>query len=86
MKIPTQTCKFIQASGLFKRLNKLWDEFSESNPAFTWGSNNRSLVVAEAILNHLDGCAIDNERQLETLRKRIADLPEGGQTYVDLED
>ena len=57
MKRTIETAQFITASAAFKGLKRLWTEFTESNPPFAWGDNNRTLVTAEAILNHLDGCA-----------------------------
>jgi len=84
MKI--NTCQFVDASDLFNGLSELWSELVESEPDFTWGNNNRSLVVADDILNHFDNSVIENEGQLETLRKRVQKLPEGGQIYVDLEN
>ena len=78
------TCRFVTASALFKGLRKLWAQLAESSPDFTWGSNNRSMVVPKAILDHLDNSVIDNEKQLKTLRRRAASLP--ADVYVDLEN
>lgn len=77
------TCQFVEASDLFKGLGELYDEFSNSEPDFSWGGNNRTLVGGEAILNHLENCEIENQRQMKTLRRRVRKLPEG--VYVDLE-
>jgi len=77
-------CKYVNASDLFTRLRKLWTEFCASDPDFSWGGNNHSLVDGDAILNHLDNSAIDSHKQVETLRKRINLLPE--HTYIDLEN
>jgi hypothetical protein len=79
------TCKYVHASGLFKGLTNLWNEFADSDPPFSWGDNNRSLVDPASILNHMDGSGvIENQRQVETLRKRVEKLPAG--VYVDLEN
>lgn len=83
--IPVETCQFIIASDLFDGLQDLWNYFAESGPPFSWGDNNRTLVTGEAILNFLDGYVLGNSR-VDTLRDRINDLPEGLQTYIDLEN
>ena len=78
-----QSCEFVSGFELFTGLQLLWDEFAESDPDFSWGSNNRSLVTAKSILDHLDNSNIENEKQMETLRKRVKVI--GGDMYVDLE-
>lgn len=81
------TCSFVKASDLFKGLSTLWDICADSNPPFTWGDNNRSLVTAVTILDHLDLIGLEagkEEKQLETLRKRVEKI--GLDTYVDLEN
>ena len=86
-KIKVHKCQFVLEADLFKGLDDLWREFCESEPDFTWGDNNRSLVTAKSILDHLYNTAWTNEEQLELLRLRVEKcLPEGGNTYVDLEN
>lgn len=80
----THTCQYVNASDLFKGLANLWEEFSNSNPDFSWGGNNRTLVDPKAILDHLDNRVIENGPQMETLRHRIVGLPDD--VYVDLEN
>ncbi|MGA2440207.1 MAG: hypothetical protein ABSH08_04575 [Tepidisphaeraceae bacterium] len=77
-------CQFVNASDVFKGLGDLWEEFSKSDPNFSWGGNNRTLIDGKAILDHLDNSAIKNHRQEEKLRRRIAKLPDD--VYVDLEN
>jgi hypothetical protein len=77
-------CRFVLASQLFRGLNKLWDELVESDPPFTWGDNNRSLVTADDIVRALEDWSRVSEKQLSQLRKRINAI--GWQTYVDLEN
>ena len=78
-------CRYVHASDLFKRLKVLWSEFVESEPDFSWGDNNHSLVDPQDIMNHIDGsAAFEHPRQVETLRKRVEKLPAG--VYVDLEN
>ena len=84
--IPVETCSFVKASDLFKGLNDLWEQFIETNPNCTWGDNNRSLVTADLFIDHFDSIGEYDEEQMAILRERIADLIEGDQTYVDLEN
>lgn len=79
------SCDFVVASELFYGLNALWEAFAASNPPFSWGDNNRTLVVAVDIYDHLEPMDVLGE-QLDMLKKRIDHLPEQGQTYVDLEN
>ena len=87
MKITVETVKFVRFSELLKGLNALRQQFSDSEPPFSWGDNNRSLVTAEAIMDSIDGSSAEfTASQVEALRKRINKLPEKGQMYVDLEN
>lgn len=86
MKI--ETCQFVNSSVLFKGLQGLSDAFAGSEPDCTWGDNNRSLVTADFIRDHLDNhlhlhLGDKLERQLKTLRRRILKI--GTQMLVDLE-
>ena len=79
-----QTYRAINVTDLFQGLKVLLEEFSNSDPDFSWGDNDHTLVDPEAILDHLDGTGTAvNTRQLEALRRRICKLPPN--TYVDLE-
>ncbi len=80
-----ESTQFIAASAVFKGLNRLWTEFDESNSPFQWGGNNRTLVTAEAILNHLDGRGNITPRFLESLRTRLHNLSPDLQLHIDLE-
>ena len=81
------TCQFVTSSDLFKGLFSLWEDFAESDPPFSWGDNNRSLITAESIIDHLsNSSAADEHWWLGRLIARVNKLPEGGQTYVDLEN
>lgn len=84
--IPRRGCSFVDCCDLFQGLHLLYCEFVNSRPPFSWGDNNRTLVTAESILDHLDACDIDHPKQLKELRKRVEGLIEGNQTYVDLEN
>ena len=84
MPMAINTCQFVLASELFSGFEALWDEVTDSAPDASWGSNNRSLVTTDAIIDHLDACGEVDEDDLEMLRQRVAELGEG--LYVDLEN
>ena len=85
MKIKINTCRYVHASDLFKRLGTLWEEFGGSEPDFSWGDNNHTLVDPKAIMDHIDGSArFEHPRQVEALRRRVEKL--SGDVYVDLEN
>lgn len=77
--------QFVLCSDLFDGLTNLLDEFCNSSPPFSWGDNNRTLVTAEAILDYLDNCNVENELELKTLRERVFAIGTL-QMYVDLEN
>jgi len=81
-----QTVQFIPASAAFKGLKRLWNEFAESNPPFSWGGSNRTLVTAEAVIDHLDGCANATPRLVKCLRARLKNISPDLQLFVDLEN
>jgi hypothetical protein len=94
------SCQYVEKSDLFEGLQELHDFFCESEPDMFWGDNNRTLNLAEGILDHIAGRIdelTDKDKQngwdweiltpqWKDLKKRISFLPEGGQTYVDLEN
>ena len=84
MNMTVYTCRYVHASDLFEGLKALWDEFNNSDPDFSWGNNNRTLVDPHSILNHLDNSVTENEKQAETLRERVKKLSK--HVYVDLEN
>lgn len=81
-----QTCRFVTASDVFKGLGLLWTTLVESDPPFSWGSNNRSLVSSVDLTMYLDGQGLDDPAgaQLTTLIERLDALP--SDIYVDLEN
>lgn len=89
LKITVQNCQFVLATDLFKGLRGLWDLMSLSDPPFTWGDCNRSMVMAKEILDAIHyavGLADEVPPYLSELEERIAELPDKGNTYVDLEN
>ena len=83
-----ESTEYIEAGGLFAGLTELFDALCASEPDFTWGGNNHSMVTGECILNHFDNSVLEDtpEKQLKTLRKPIKMLPQGEQAYIDLEN
>jgi hypothetical protein len=91
MQLSVQQCSFVPASAVFAGSSRAWDTFIESDPPYTWGSNNRTLVAADALAAYLqDTLGPDNEDLPATLEalQRVVDslrqLPAG--VYVDLEN
>lgn len=80
-----KSCKFVEASQIFKDCQKAWDIFVEGEPNCTWGDNNRSLVTPDVILNFFDytDCEEDELQQVEVVKNRLGSLEN---TYVDLEN
>ena len=81
-----QTCSFVAASDVFKGLNALWTALVESDPPFSWGSNNRSLINSTNLTSYLDGQGFDDPvgDQLTVLIERLDALPTD--IYIDLEN
>jgi hypothetical protein len=63
---------------------EFWSVLSASAP-FTWGDNNRSMVTASRLLEHVERCAFDCIPS-EELDRLIARLEALGETYIDLEN
>jgi len=74
-------CCYIPASEFFTNFPEVWEELSNSDPNFTWGDNNRSLVTVERIVQHLDASHIDYPEAFEEHYKEY--VPED---YIDLEN
>lgn len=74
-------CCYIPASEFFANFPEVWEELSNSDPNFTWGDNNRSLVTVERIVQHLDASHIDYPEAFEEHYKEY--VPED---YIDLEN
>lgn len=74
------TCEFILASDLFRGLNDLFGELSDSGRV-TWGDSHRTLITAQRVLDDLYDT--ENTEELEILKSRIGnDL----NIFVDLEN
>jgi hypothetical protein len=53
---------FYDASALFEGFSDLWQQFIESDPSFSWGSNNHSLITVRDVLNHMDNVGIEYDK------------------------
>jgi len=82
MPVPVQNCEFVCATDVFQGFpTDIWTEIVEGDPNFTWGSNNRSMVTIECIIDYLDNAGIEYP---EGFRQRCEEV--GLQMYVDLEN
>jgi len=85
-KIKLRECSFVHASEVFKGLPKAWDAFSLSDPPFSWGDNNRTLVDADSMRRHLEDADPIDGKAHGQINRALARLEKLGQTYVDLEN
>ena len=82
-----KTCKFVEMSDLFAGCRDMWDVFCDTDPECSWGDNNRTLVTAGFILGHLENVIEDSDDPLlKIFSNRCKSLPDGLNTYVDLEN
>ena len=88
MAIPLLKCSFVLASDFFRGngLSQAYSEVSNREGwGFTYGDANRTLIdpdyVVEKMTEALDG---DFDDELEEIRRRVAELPEG--CYIDFEN
>jgi hypothetical protein len=81
-----KSCKFVEATNVFKDCPLAWDLFVNADPSCTWGDNNRSMVTPDVIFNCLEEVDMDSksEPQVELVIKRLNDLQDN--VYVDLEN
>jgi hypothetical protein len=73
-----------------------WDHWfyellSESQPSFSWGDNNRTLITAERLLHQCEDILSDIHKEIEEVDEQevnyfLARLESLGQTYIDLEN
>lgn len=82
-----KTCRYVEATEIFKGFGLAWDVFINSDPACTWGDNNRSMVTADVIIDALEQSDLNvgNEaKQVEQVVKILDTLEPD--VYVDLEN
>ena len=88
------SCAFIELSAVFDNLGLAREAFEASEPTFTWGNCDRSLVPASAILEHVKkidrgagakskGFQPLEEVEMKELESRLSSL---GELYVDFEN
>ena len=78
--IKREKCEFVKSSDLFAGFDDLHNEFNDSEPDFSWGDNDHSLVTLDALLDDMD----NNDVSVPAVfRYHCNQL--GLQTYVDLE-
>ena len=77
-------CEFVRVTELFDGLSELFQEMIDSEPYFTWGENNHSLIRAKEIEDYFSKIDLQEKEQFETLKNRISEL--NIDLYVDLEN
>lgn len=82
----TKSCKFVEASEVFKGCPRAWEIFVEGDPSCTWGDNNRSMVTPDVISTFFQNADYNENEigQVETVIKRLDSIED--HTYVDLEN
>jgi len=86
-----ETCQFIPASRLVPKAwtSWFWEVASQDAP-FSWGDNNRTLVTAERLADHVvhlndpvNGVRFVSAQAYQTFLRRLRKL---GTMYIDLEN
>jgi len=85
-KFKFETCQFVLGSSIFAGLNEAWNRMADSDPPFTWGNNNRSLVNALFIASHLDDLDDREDSETKQIKTAVRRLRSLGDEYVDLEN
>jgi len=85
-KLEIQTCQFVASTDVIP--SHLMETVAEQiNGVFSWGDNNRSLVLARDIANNIDAESMSDDgverRQLNALVKKLLKLDD---MYIDLEN
>ena len=83
-----ETCQFVPASQIKKGLDRAWQALIESQPPFTWGDNNRSLVSIDDLRRQMEQLSDDGAGAMSQIKKFIArlDAISDSVPYVDLEN
>ena len=88
MNIRIQACAFVSISDVLSphlttqgERDQFWALISENAP-FSWGDNNRSMVTASSLANHIQDRQDIAMRGYGYLMRSLLDL---GELYVDLE-
>lgn len=72
--------EFIKKSDLFAGFDDLHEEWRNSDPDFSWGDNDHTLVTISELLDDMDNNGVDVPGMFRYRCNRI-----GVQTFVDLE-
>lgn len=92
--LETQECEYIPMTAIVPKgwESWMWNVLSEDAP-FSWGDNNRTLVRASRVADHIedglendsDFCA-ENGKLLPKYKAWLRDVRALGETYIDLEN
>lgn len=79
-----QTCEYIALTDIISDdLGDCWELIAENAP-FTWGDNDRTLVTASRLHDHIADM-LDECPKKKAVKRVLAVLDALGETYVDLE-
>lgn len=82
-----KSCKFVEASDVFKDCGLAWNIFTASDPQCTWGDNNRTMVDKDVVYVCLNDAEADSQAeadQIDVVLSRIRQIDP--HTYIDLEN
>ncbi len=88
-----KSCQFVEATEVFKDCMQAYDMFCVSEPACSWGDNNRTMVSRDVIVNAIESFSdVDDEEddsnptneQVKRVFERLNTL--NVHTYIDLEN
>ena len=84
--LPVHTCRYVEASEVFKDLPKAADVFYDSEPDCSWGDNSRSMITPEFIIRIIAEANVEDEEEQKQCKKLVERLENLGKIYVDLEN
>ena len=82
-----KTCRYVEATEIFKGFGLAWDVFINGDPQCSWGDNNRSMVTPDVIIDALEQSDLNEGNEAKQVQKVIEilqSLPHD--MYVDLEN
>lgn len=83
-----KTCRYVEASEIFKDCPLAWELFVDGDPGCSWGDNNRTMVTSDTISNvtdtFLENIDEKHDDQIRIVNSRLDSLD--ADVFVDLEN